>query len=42
LKEFLVYTATQEPKLEQMRQVLCSLKDFEPYHAFKRIDRQSN
>ena len=29
----------KEKKLEVIRQVLCEIPDFEPYTAFKRIDR---
>lgn len=34
-----MFTAEQEIKIEKMRQILCSMHDFEPYTAFKRLDR---
>ncbi len=34
-----MYTAEQELSAEKLRQVLCSMREFEPYAAFKRIDR---
>jgi hypothetical protein len=39
LKELLVYTAEQEIQIEKLRQILCAIGEFEPYTAFKRIDR---
>jgi len=39
LKEMLVYTAEQEIQIEKLRQILCAIGEFEPYTAFKRIDR---
>lgn len=39
MKELFVYTAEQEISLEKLRQILCSMREFEPYTAFKRIDR---
>ena len=34
--------AQEETKIEKLRQVLSSIPDFEPYAAFKRIDRLSS
>jgi hypothetical protein len=34
-----VFTAEEESAIEKLRQILCSMEDFEPYTAFKRIDR---
>ena len=42
VKEILVYYAEQEIQVEKLRQILASMRDFEPYTAFKRIDRNSN
>ena len=39
LKDLLVFTANQEIQIEKLRQILCAMRDFEPYTAFKRIDR---
>ena len=41
LKELLVYTAESEIGIEKMRQILAAMRDFEPYTAFKRIDRNN-
>jgi hypothetical protein len=35
----LVFTAEQEIQIEKLRQILCAMREFEPYTAFKRIDR---
>ena len=42
VKEILVYHAEQEIGIEKLRQILASMRDFEPYTAFKRIDRNGN
>jgi len=39
VKELFVFVADQEIQIEKLRQILCSMKDFEPYTAFRRIDR---
>jgi Ca2+-binding EF-hand superfamily protein len=41
IKEIFVYTAEQELSAEKLRQVLCSMREFEPYAAFRRIDRSN-
>ena len=41
LKDLLVLQAEEEIGIEKLRQVLATLKDFEPYAAFKRIDREA-
>lgn len=42
LKDLFVCYAEEELALEKLRQVLCSIKEFEPYAAFKRIDRDDS
>ncbi len=37
--DLLLAIGQKEKQLEIVRQVLCEQKDFEPYAAFKRIDR---
>lgn len=39
LKELLLFIADNELAIEKMRQILASITDFEPYTAFRRIDR---
>ena len=39
LKDIFVCLADEELGIEKLRQVLASIKEFEPYAAFKRIDR---
>jgi hypothetical protein len=39
LKDLFVCLADEELGIEKLRQVLASIKEFEPYAAFKRIDR---
>ena len=39
LKDLFVCLAEEELGIEKLRQVLASIKEFEPYAAFKRIDR---
>jgi hypothetical protein len=34
LKELLVFTAEQEIAIEKLRQILCAMRDFEPYTSF--------
>lgn len=41
LRDILVYTADKEIAIEKLRQSLCQLREFEPYAAFKRIDRRN-
>jgi hypothetical protein len=41
LKEIFVYYAEQEIAIEKIRQILAAMRDFEPYTAFKRIDRNN-
>ena len=41
LKDLFVCLSEEETKIERLRQVLASIPEFEPYAAFKRIDRQS-
>jgi len=40
LGELLLLVADEEIRIEGLRQNLASLKDFEPYASFTRIDRQ--
>ena len=42
LKELLLFIADQELAIEKMRQILAAIRDFEPYAAFKRIDRDAS
>lgn len=42
MKALLIYSAEQEIAAEKLRQVLCSMQEFEPYTAFKRIDRANS
>lgn len=37
--DIFIKIARSEKKLEVIRQVLCEIEDFEPYTAFRRIDR---
>ena len=39
LKELMLFIADQELAIEKMRQILSAIRDFEPYAAFRRIDR---
>lgn len=41
LKNIFVYYAEQEISIEKIRQILAAMRDFEPYTAFKRIDRDN-
>ena len=41
VKEILLYHADQEIAIEKLRQILAAMRDFEPYTAFKRIDRSN-
>jgi Ca2+-binding EF-hand superfamily protein len=41
LKDLFLCLSEEEVKIERLRQVLASIPEFEPYAAFKRIDRQS-
>jgi Ca2+-binding EF-hand superfamily protein len=42
LKDLFVCLAEEEVRIERLRQVLASIPEFEPYAAFKRIDRTSS
>lgn len=42
LKELLLFIADQELAIEKMRQILAAIRDFEPYAAFKRLDRNAS
>ena len=42
VKEILLYYAEQEIAIEKLRQILAAMRDFEPYTAFKRIDRANS
>lgn len=42
LKKFLVTLKQGEQVVEQQRQKLAKIKKFEPYAAFKRIDRDED
>lgn len=42
LKNFLVAIADGETLLERARQNLCEIKDFSPFTAFQRFDRDAN
>ncbi len=42
LKELLLFIAEQELAIEKMRQILAAIRDFEPYTAFRRIDRDGS
>ena len=39
LKDLLYQIGNQEKQLEVLRQILCEQLEFEPYAAFRRIDR---
>jgi hypothetical protein len=41
LKNILHFTGLSEVKMESRRQKLCKLQGFEPYTAFRRIDRKN-
>ena len=41
LGEILLTIADEENKIEKLRQNLATYKEFEPYSAFTRIDRES-
>jgi len=41
LGELLLTIAEDELIIEQQRQMLASLKEFEPYSAFTRLDREN-
>ena len=41
-KELLQYCGEEEIYIEKLRQMLTSLREFEPYTAFKRIDRHQS
>jgi Ca2+-binding EF-hand superfamily protein len=42
LREIFCYYAEQEIAIEKIRQILAAMRDFEPYTAFRRIDRDNN
>lgn len=39
LRDLLIEIGQEEKQLEVLRQILCEQYDFEPYAAFRRIDR---
>ena len=41
IKELFVLVAEQEIAIEKLRQILAAMRDFEPYTAFRRIDRKN-
>jgi len=41
LKDLFLCLSEEEVRIERLRQVLASIPEFEPYAAFKRIDRNS-
>jgi Ca2+-binding EF-hand superfamily protein len=42
LKDVFTCLGQEEIGIEKLRQVLASLKEFEPYASFKRIDREGS
>ena len=42
LARFLIEVQQGENRIEQARQRLCSTRDFAPYSAFMRLDRDAN
>ena len=40
-KEVLLCYGEEELAIEKLRQMLASIRDFEPYTSFKRIDREN-
>lgn len=40
LKDYFLLVAHEEMAVEKLRQMLASMKEFEPYQAFQRIDRE--
>ena len=40
IKELFLCLGEEELAIEKLRQMLAAIKDFEPYAAFKRIDRE--
>ena len=42
LKDLLLCFSEGEIAIEKLRQYLATIKEFEPYSAFKRIDRDQN
>ena len=42
LKDLFLCFAEGEIGIEKIRQILAAIKEFEPYSAFKRIDRESS
>ena len=41
LAALMIMVAEEELSIERQRQSLCRLRDFEPYAAFSRIDREN-
>ena len=37
--ELLIFMYEKEKKIEIIRQILCEIPDFEPYHIFKMLDQ---
>ena len=42
LRNFLVCVGDGERQLENLRQRLCSIRDFAPFSAFMRVDRDGS
>jgi hypothetical protein len=42
VKKLLLTISKGERSIEKQRQTLAGLRDFEPYAAFKRLDRDDN
>jgi hypothetical protein len=42
LKDIMLCLGEEELAIEKLRQMLSSIRDFEPYAAFKRIDRDNH
>jgi Ca2+-binding EF-hand superfamily protein len=41
MKDLFLCLAQEELAIEKLRQMLATIRDFEPYAAFKRIDRDN-
>jgi hypothetical protein len=41
LKDYFLMVAHEEIAIEKLRQMLSAMKDFEPYSAYQRIDREA-
>ena len=40
VKDLLLFLGNEEIAMERLREMLAAIKDFEPYAAFRRIDRE--